>query len=132
MIGDTRDFAHSLLLDMLRIRRMEDTAAQLYGSGKIRGFLHVYVGQEAVALGVMHALNSEDAVATTYRDHGHALARGVPMTAIMAEMFGKREGCCHGHGGSMHLFDAASRFYGGNAIVGRACRPPPGRRWPTR
>ena len=105
------------LRGMLRIRRFEERAAELYGAGKIRGFLHLCVGEEAVAVGVMRALTEDDAVVSTYREHGHALARGVPPDRIMAEMFGKAEGCCRGRGGSMHLFDASHRFYGGNAIV---------------
>jgi len=105
------------LRGMLRIRRFEERAAELYGAGKIRGFLHLCVGEEAVAVGVMRALTEADAVVSTYREHGHALARGVPAERIMAEMFGKAEGCCRGRGGSMHLFDASHRFYGGNAIV---------------
>lgn len=106
-----------LLKDMLRIRRMEERCAELYGEGEIRGFLHLYIGEEACAAGAMHALDAEDNVVATYREHGHALLRGVPMKAIMAEMFGKASGCSRGRGGSMHLFDAARRFYGGNAIV---------------
>lgn len=113
-----RDFTHTLLLDMLRIRRMEEKAAELYGAGKIRGFLHLYVGEEAVAAGALHALEPTDTVVGTYREHGHALLHGVSMNAIIAEMFGKQQGCSRGRGGSMHLFDAATRFYGGNAIVG--------------
>ena len=85
---------------------------------KIRGFLHLYIGEEAVAVGAMRALTPEDAIVATYREHGHALLRGVSGRSIMAEMFGKQEGCSRGRGGSMHLFDAATRFYGGNAIVG--------------
>ena len=108
----------ALLADMLRIRRMEEKCAELYGQGKIRGFLHLYIGEEAVAAGAMRALDKEDNVVATYREHGHALLRGVSMDAIMAEMYGKREGCSGGRGGSMHLFDAKTRFYGGNAIVG--------------
>jgi pyruvate dehydrogenase E1 component alpha subunit len=108
----------ALLTDMLRIRRLEEKSAELYGAGKIRGFLHLYIGEEAVAAGCMRALAPEDDVVATYREHGHALLRGVPMGAIMAEMYGKREGCSRGRGGSMHLFDASRRFYGGNAIVG--------------
>ena len=103
---------------MLRIRRIEEKCAELYGAGKIRGFLHLYIGEEAVATGAMHALARGDNVVATYREHGHALLKGVPMERIMAEMFGKKEGCSRGRGGSMHLFDAATRFYGGNAIVG--------------
>jgi pyruvate dehydrogenase E1 component alpha subunit len=108
----------ALLADMVRVRRLEEKCAELYGAGKIRGFLHLYIGEEAVAAGALSALAPEDNVVATYREHGHALLRGVPMDAIMAEMYGKREGCSRGRGGSMHLFDAARRFYGGNAIVG--------------
>jgi len=107
-----------LLKAMLRIRRLEEKCAQLYGEGKIRGFLHLYIGEEAVAAGAMRALAPQDNVVAAYREHGQALLRGVPMGRIMAEMYGKREGCSRGRGGSMHLFDAATRFYGGNAIVG--------------
>jgi pyruvate dehydrogenase E1 component alpha subunit len=111
-------FACRLLVDMLRIRRMEEKCAELYGAGKIRGFLHLYIGEEACAVGALHALTAYDNIVATYREHGHALVRGVSMDAIMAEMFGKAAGCSRGRGGSMHLFDAATRFYGGNAIVG--------------
>ena len=107
-----------LFHEMLRIRRFEERCVQLYSGQRIRGFLHLYVGEEAVATGVCHLLDPEDRVVATYRDHGHALARGMPMRSAMAEMFGKVEGCSRGRGGSMHLFDADRRFYGGNAIVG--------------
>jgi len=113
-----RPFALELLADMLRIRRLEERAAELYGAGKIRGFLHLYVGEEAVGVGVLHALTPEDNVVATYREHGHALVRGMNMGALMAEMYGKQEGCARGRGGSMHLFDRATRLFGGNAIVG--------------
>jgi len=113
-----REFCLARLRDMVRIRRLEERCAQLYGEQKIRGFLHLYVGEEAVAAGVLPNLRADDSVVATYREHGHALLRGVPMNAIMAEMFGKLEGCSGGRGGSMHLFDRATRFYGGNAIVG--------------
>jgi pyruvate dehydrogenase E1 component alpha subunit len=103
---------------MLRIRRMEEKSAELYGEAKIRGFLHLYIGEEAVAVGALHALTPEDNIVATYREHGHALVRGMPMERIMAEMYGKREGCSRGRGGSMHLFDAKTRLFGGNAIVG--------------
>jgi len=93
-----------LLTDMTRIRRFEEKCAELYQQEKIRGFLHLYIGEEAIAAGAMQALTPADAVVATYREHGHALARGVPMDRVMAEMFGKAEGC--------------TRFYGGNAIVG--------------
>jgi pyruvate dehydrogenase E1 component alpha subunit len=113
-----REHALALLREMLRIRRLEERSAELYSEEKIRGFLHLYVGEEAVAVGVAQALAPDDAVVATYREHGHALVRGVPMGAILAEMYGKLEGCSRGRGGSMHLFDADRRFYGGNAIVG--------------
>ncbi len=114
----SRDSLLKLLHQMLRVRRFEEKCDELYQSEKIRGFLHLYIGEEAVCTGVMAALTPEDAVVATYREHGHALLRGVPATAVMAEMYGKFEGCSHGRGGSMHLFDAAHRFYGGYAIVG--------------
>jgi pyruvate dehydrogenase E1 component alpha subunit/2-oxoisovalerate dehydrogenase E1 component len=113
-----RDHALKLLREMLRIRRFEEKSAEMYSLGKIRGFLHLYIGEEAVAVGAMQALLPEDKIVSTYREHGHALARGLSMAAVMAEMFGKANGCSRGRGGSMHLFDAARRFYGGNAIVG--------------
>jgi len=103
---------------MLLIRAFEERCVELYSSGAIRGFIHLYIGEEAVAVGVNAALSPDDAVVSTYREHGHALARGVPPEAVMAEMYGKATGCSHGRGGSMHLFDAGRRFYGGNAIVG--------------
>jgi pyruvate dehydrogenase E1 component alpha subunit len=103
---------------MLRVRRFEERCVELYTQTMIRGFLHVYIGEEAVATGVMAALRADDAVVATYREHGHALLRGMSARSIMAEMFGKVTGCSRGRGGSMHLFDAATRFYGGNAIVG--------------
>jgi len=113
-----REHGLRLLHEMLRIRRFEEKCAELYSAGKIRGFLHLYIGEEAVAVGAMTALDQEDAVVATYREHGHALARGIPMDQLMAEMYGKHEGCSRGRGGSMHVFDAQTRFYGGNAIVG--------------
>jgi pyruvate dehydrogenase E1 component alpha subunit len=103
---------------MLRIRRFEEKCAELYGQQKIRGFLHLYIGEEAVAAGAIPVLAPEDALVCTYREHGHALVRGIAMNALMAEMYGKREGCSRGRGGSMHIYDARTRFYGGNAIVG--------------
>ena len=114
------DRAHlqQLYRQMLRIRRFEARCVELYQAQKIRGFLHLYDGEEAVAVGVMAALETRDAVVATYREHGQALARGVPMAPLMAEMLGKVEGCCRGRGGSMHLFSRDQRFYGGNAIVG--------------
>ncbi len=112
-----RDHGLHLLSQMLRVRRFEEKCVELYSAAKIRGFMHLYIGEEAVAAGVMEALEPEDAIVATYREHGHALVRGVPAGSIMAEMYGKLEGCSRGRGGSMHLFDAATRFYGGNAIV---------------
>ncbi|WBO62183.1 pyruvate dehydrogenase (acetyl-transferring) E1 component subunit alpha [Streptomyces camelliae] len=111
--------AHSvdLLEAMLRIRRFEERCVELYSAARIRGFVHLYIGEEAVAVGVNEALSPEDAVVATYREHGHALARGIPAEAVMAEMYGRTTGCSGGRGGSMHLFDASRRFYGGSAIV---------------
>ena len=106
-----------LLRQMILIRRFEEKCIELYSAGTIRGFVHLYVGEEAVAVGAMQALTSDDTVVATYREHGQALVRGVPARAVMAEMLGKVEGCSHGRGGSMHLFDVGHRFYGGNAIV---------------
>jgi pyruvate dehydrogenase E1 component alpha subunit/2-oxoisovalerate dehydrogenase E1 component len=113
-----RERALALLGEMLRIRRFEEKCAESYSLGHIRGFLHLYIGEEAVGVGAMQALTPDDAIVATYREHGHALARGIPMGSIMAEMFGKANGCSRGRGGSMHLFDATRRFYGGYAIVG--------------
>ncbi len=107
-----------LLRQMLRVRRFEERCVELYSATKIRGFLHVYIGEEAVATGVMAALTADDAVVATYREHGHALLRGMSARTVMAEMYGKVTGCSRGRGGSMHLFDKDLRFYGGNAIVG--------------
>jgi pyruvate dehydrogenase E1 component alpha subunit len=107
-----------LLEKMLMIRRFEEKCAELYQAEKIRGFLHLYIGEEAVATGVIDALEPGDAVVATYREHGHALALGVDPGRILAEMYGTVEGVSMGRGGSMHLFDARTRLYGGNAIVG--------------
>jgi pyruvate dehydrogenase E1 component alpha subunit len=112
-----RDHGLFLLHEMLRIRRLQEKCYELYAGQKIRGFLHLYDGEEAVAVGIMQALRPEDSVVATYREHGQALARGMSMDAIMAELYGKQEGCSRGRGGSMHLFDAATRFFGGNGIV---------------
>ncbi|KVD88284.1 pyruvate dehydrogenase (acetyl-transferring) E1 component subunit alpha [Burkholderia ubonensis] len=113
-----QDFALTLLRDMLRVRRLEEKCAELYGAGKIRGFLHLYIGEEATGIGALHALMPDDNVVATYREHAHALVRGMDMGVLMAEMYGKREGCARGRGGSMHLFDRNTRLFGGNAIVG--------------
>jgi pyruvate dehydrogenase E1 component alpha subunit len=114
----SREHMLELLRQMIRVRRFEDKCAELYTQEKIRGFLHLYDGEEAVAVGVIAALSTRDRIVATYREHGQALVRGVPMAAVMAEMYGKQEGCSRGRGGSMHLFNAATNFYGGNAIVG--------------
>lgn len=116
--GLTPERAIELLGDMIRVRVFEERCAELYADTRIRGFLHLYIGEEAVAAGVMSELEPDDKVLATYREHGHALLRGIPAEAIMAEMFGRSSGCSGGRGGSMHLFDAATNFYGGNAIVG--------------
>lgn len=111
------ELAKKFYREMLLIRRFEEKCVEMYSAQKIRGFLHLYIGEEAVAVGVMHALGPDDAIVATYREHGQALARGVSADSIMAEMFGKVEGCARGRGGSMHIYDAQTRFYGGNAIV---------------
>jgi pyruvate dehydrogenase E1 component alpha subunit len=105
------------LKHMLRIRLFEEKCAELYTQQKIRGFLHLYIGEEAIAVGVMAALLPQDEIVATYREHGHALARGLSMKSILAEMYGHTNGCSKGRGGSMHLFDKENNFYGGNAIV---------------
>jgi pyruvate dehydrogenase E1 component alpha subunit len=106
-----------LLERMLLIRRFEERCAELYGASKIRGFMHLYIGEEAVAVGASAALEPDDNALATYREHGHAIVRGVPPASVMAEMYGKAEGCSGGRGGSMHLFDVAHRFFGGHGIV---------------
>jgi len=113
-----REHSVFLLREMLRIRRFEEKAAEMYSLQKIHGFLHLYIGEEATGVGTMQAFTPEDAIVATYREHGQALARGTPAKVLMAEMFGKATGCSHGHGGSMHFFDASRRFFGGYAIVG--------------
>lgn len=113
----TREECLGIFRHMLRIRRFEERCAELYTETKIRGFLHLYIGEEAIAAGLIPLLQPSDAIVATYREHGHILVRGTPMNAVMAEMFGKIEGCSKGRGGSMHLYDASRRFYGGNAIV---------------
>ena len=113
----TEELFTGLLREMVRIRRFEEKCAELYSATRIRGFLHLCIGEEAVAVGVVGALAEADAVVSTYREHGHALARGVPMDSVLAEMFGRSTGCSGGRGGSMHLFDVSRRFYDGNAIV---------------
>jgi pyruvate dehydrogenase E1 component alpha subunit len=114
----TREHGLFLFREMVRIRRFEEKAAEMYSLQKIHGFLHLYIGEEATGVGSMQAFTSDDAIVATYREHGQALARGMPAKVLMAEMFGKVTGCSRGHGGSMHFFDVGRRFYGGYAIVG--------------
>jgi pyruvate dehydrogenase E1 component alpha subunit len=114
----SRDSLLKLLREMLRVRRFEEKCIELYQAEKIRGFLHVGIGEEAVCCGVIPVLAPDEPLVATYREHGHALVRGVPMTRVMAEMYGRKDGCSLGRGGSMHLFSAKERFYGGYAIVG--------------
>jgi len=116
----SREHLTNLLSEMIRIRRFEERCAQLYTEEKIRGFLHLYIGEEAIAVGVMQAIEEQDAVFATYREHGHALAKGLDMKKVMAEMYGKLSGSSMGRGGSMHIFDHQKKFYGGNAIVAGA------------
>ncbi len=114
----SRESLLPLLSQMIRIRRFEEKCVELYQLEKIRGFLHVEIGEEAICTGIIPLLGSSDSIVATYREHGHALARGVSMPSIMAEMYGKQSGCALGRGGSMHLFSARERFFGGYAIVG--------------
>ncbi len=113
-----RDLIRQFLYDMLLARLFEQAAAEQYLQGRIGGFLHLYPGEEAVAVGTLRAADPGDYVVSTYREHVHALVRGTPPEAVMAELFGKATGCSRGYGGSMHLFDAERRFLGGYAIVG--------------
>jgi len=103
---------------MLKIRRFEERVAQLYGMGHIGGFCHLYIGQEAVVVGVLMTINKNDSVVTTYRDHGHMIARGLDPKKIMAELTGRKDGYSSGKGGSMHMFSKENNFYGGHGIVG--------------
>jgi len=112
------DINKKLYRQMYLMRKFEEVASEMYIRGKISGFSHLYIGQEAIAAGVMAALFDKDYVVSAYRDHGHALAKGMSAKSIMAELFGKETGCCKGLGGSMHLFDEDRRFMGGYAIVG--------------
>ncbi len=114
-----QELLNKFLKEMLLVRRFEEKCAQMYGLQKIGGFCHLYIGQEAVAVGSIAALDlAKDYVLTSYRDHAHALACGMDPNNVMAELFGKITGCSHGKGGSMHLFDSDKHFYGGNGIVG--------------
>ncbi|MGD0992654.1 MAG: pyruvate dehydrogenase (acetyl-transferring) E1 component subunit alpha [Gemmatimonadales bacterium] len=112
------DALRKMLRDMLLIRRFEEKSGEAYALGKIGGFCHLYIGQEAVGVGTMAALRPDDYVLTSYREHGQALARGMSSRAVMAELYGKATGCSGGKGGSMHLFDVSKGFLGGHAIVG--------------
>jgi pyruvate dehydrogenase E1 component alpha subunit len=116
--GEDPSLLRRLLRDMLLIRRFEERAGEQYALGRIGGFCHLYIGQEAVAVGAMSALRHDDTIMCSYREHGQALARGVSARAVMAELFGKSGGASSGKGGSMHIFDAEKRFLGGHAIVG--------------
>ena len=116
--AQTAEQYRSYLRQMLLIRRFEEKAGEAYSLGQIGGFCHLYIGQEAVAVGSIAALRHDDVLTCSYRDHGHALARGISARAIMAELFGKATGCTKGKGGSMHLFDASKGFLGGHGIVG--------------
>ncbi|MFN2512908.1 MAG: pyruvate dehydrogenase (acetyl-transferring) E1 component subunit alpha [Pyrinomonadaceae bacterium] len=107
-----------LYRQMLLVRRFEEKAAEAYSRGKIGGFCHLYIGQEAVAIGAISAIRTDDYVLTSYREHGHAIAKGIPPDAVMAELFGRAGGCSRGKGGSMHMFDRNVNFLGGHAIVG--------------
>src|SRR5215217_3647755 len=107
-----------LYRQMLLIRRFEEKAAESYSAGKIGGFCHLYIGQEAVAIGAISAIRKDDYVLTSYREHAHALAKGMTPEAVMAELYGKAAGCSKGKGGSMHMFDKEVGFLGGHAIVG--------------
>src|SRR5216683_827870 len=113
-----RDLMLSLYRDMIRIRRFEEEAGRSYTRGKIGGFLHLYIGEEAVAVGAISAIEPTDYILATYREHAHYIARVGDTKAAMAELYGKATGCAKGRGGSMHFFDASKRFMGGHAIVG--------------
>src|SRR5712691_5452614 len=112
------DVARRLLRDMMLIRRFEEKAAEAYALGKIGGFLHLSIGEEAVAAGAMSTLRPDDYAISTYREHGHCLAKGSDPRRVMAELFGRRDGLSKGKGGSMHLFDKRVNFLGGHGIVG--------------
>jgi pyruvate dehydrogenase E1 component alpha subunit len=115
---DDTTLRRELLRQMLLIRRFEERSAEAYALGKIGGFCHLYIGQEAVGVGAISALREDDYVMGTYREHGQALARGMSPRSIMAELFGRADGCSKGKGGSMHLFDRNVNFLGGHGIVG--------------
>ena len=116
--GLDRDTLIGLYRQMLLIRRFEEKSAEAYSMGKIGGFCHLYIGQEAVAVGALSAIRKDDYVLTSYREHAHAIAKGISPESVMAELYGKEGGCSHGKGGSMHMFDREVNFLGGHAIVG--------------
>src|SRR6266511_1317553 len=116
--GYDRETLLNLYHQMLLIRRFEEKSAEAYSMGKIGGFCHLYIGQEAVAVGAISTIRQDDYVRTSYRDHAHAIAKGMSPESVMAELFGKEGGCSHGKGGSMHMFDSSVNFLGGHAIVG--------------
>src|SRR6476619_2486825 len=112
------DVAREWLKTMLLIRRFEERAGEMYAKAKVGGFLHLAIGEEATIVGAARALRDTDYLISTYRSHGHALVRGTAPEAVMAELFGRVDGCCRGRGGSMHMFDLRRRFMGGYGIVG--------------
>ena len=116
--GTTPEVRRELLHSMLLQRRFEERCAEAYALGKIGGFCHLYIGQEAISTGVMSMIRPDDYIITAYRDHGQAIARGVSPRSVMAELFGRATGCSGGKGGSMHIFDAKTNFLGGHGIVG--------------
>ncbi len=118
LLGLDREQLIEMLRQMILARRFEQKTAEMYQLGEIGGFCHLYIGQEAVAIGALAALRPDDYVITAYRDHAHALTRGVEPKALMAELFGRVDGCSKGKGGSMHLFNVPANFMGGHAIVG--------------
>ena len=124
-----REHALFLLREMLRIRRFEEKAAEMYSLQKIHGFLHLYIGEEATGVGTMQAFTPDDNIVATYREHGQALARGMSAKVLMAEMFGKATGCSRGHGGSMHFFDATRRFLAATQLSAADCPSPWAWRW---
>src|SRR5881409_850985 len=115
--GVDAGLARALYTDMVLIRRFEEKAAEAYTLGKIGGFLHLYIGEEAVAVGTTSVLRPDDYVISAYREHGHCLAKGSDPKRVMAELYGRRDGLSKGKGGSMHLFDRSTNFLGGHAIV---------------
>ncbi len=114
----TPEVAKDLYYDMMLGREFEEMCAQMYYRGKMFGFVHLYCGQEAVSTGVIRAMRADDYVCSTYRDHVHAISKGVAPREVMAELFGKKTGCCRGQGGSMHMFSAKNNFLGGYAFIG--------------